>query len=80
MTRPRCPASAAPARSGAASPAPEGLARAGLALAGVLVAALAGCGVDGAPIRPGPDTAPRQQVPPGLSVSGEARIGVTSSL
>lgn len=84
MTRP-CRAAPAsrprPARARCGSRSRPAAARAALALGALLVAALAGCGVDGAPIRPGPETAPRQQpVPPGLSVSGEARIGVTSSL
>ena len=39
-----------------------------------LLALSAGCGVDGPPTRPEP--APE----PGLSVSGEARIGVVSTL
>ena len=38
------------------------------------LAALAACGVDGPPTRPEP--APE----PGLTVSGEARIGVVSTL
>lgn len=78
MTRPR---RAAPRRGPTPARSRPAAARAALALGTLLVAALAGCGVDGAPIRPGPETAPRQQpVPPGLSVRGEARIGVTSSL
>lgn len=40
----------------------------------LLLAALAGCGVDGPPTRP--DDTP----PPGVQVSGEARIGVVSRL
>ncbi|SFA56393.1 hypothetical protein SAMN04487972_11518 [Paracoccus halophilus] len=40
-----------------------------------LVAALAGCGVDGPPTRPDTD-----QPAPGLDISGEARIGVVSTL
>ena len=42
----------------------------------VLVLTLAGCGADGPPTRPGP--APEPQ--PGIAVSGEARIGVVSTL
>ena len=49
-------------------------------LASAVIAALlvAGCGVDGAPIRPQAKT--ELQPEPGLSVSGEARIGVVTSL
>ena len=45
------------------------------ALAALLVA---GCGVDGAPIRP--QAKAEVQAQPGLSISGEARIGVVTSL
>jgi predicted small lipoprotein YifL len=38
--------------------------------------ALAACGVDGAPVPPAAKTTP----PPGLSISGEARVGVVSRL
>lgn len=42
----------------------------------IALLALAACGVDGAPVRPNaPDTPP-----PGLSVSGEGRIGVVTTL
>jgi predicted small lipoprotein YifL len=40
------------------------------------VLALAACGVDGAPVPPAAKTTP----PPGLSISGEARVGVVSRL
>ena len=40
-----------------------------------LLAVTAACGVDGPPTRPEPAAAPE----PGLSVSGEARIGVVST-
>ncbi|MFD1794551.1 hypothetical protein ACFSC1_00985 [Paracoccus aurantiacus] len=36
---------------------------------------LAACGVDGPPVRPDPETPP-----PGLTVSGDARIGVATTL
>lgn len=42
----------------------------------VAVLALAACGVDGAPKPPAAKTTP----PPGLSISGEARVGVVSRL
>lgn len=43
----------------------------------LVLVALAGCGVDGPPVRPGPQAnAPA----PGVTVSGDARIGVVSSL
>ncbi|WP_170293964.1 hypothetical protein [Paracoccus limosus] len=45
-----------------------------LAVLALMLAALAACGVDGAPTRPEP------QPEPGLHVSGEARIGVTTRL
>ena len=45
-----------------------------LAALALMLAALAACGVDGAPTRPEPTPAP------GIHVSGEARIGVVSSL
>lgn len=46
-------------------------------MAALALSALAGCGVDGPPVRPGPEaSAP----PPGLTVSGDARIGVVSAL
>lgn len=45
-----------------------------LAALALMLAALAACGVDGAPTRPDPTP------PPGLHVSGEARIGVVTSL
>lgn len=43
-----------------------------------LVLALASCGVDGPPTRPS-DT-PEDGPGPGLQVSGEARLGVVSTL
>ncbi len=43
-----------------------------------LLALTAGCGVDGPPTRPGPAEAAAPE--PGLSVSGEAQIGVVSTL
>ena len=43
-----------------------------------LVLALAACGADGPPTRPGPGAEPAPE--PGLAVSGEARIGVVSTL
>ena len=49
-----------------------------LAVFALLLATLAACGVDGAPTRPEP--APEPAPEPGLSVSGEARIGVVSTL
>ena len=45
-----------------------------LATLALLLATLAACGVDGAPTRPEP------AAEPGLHVSGEARIGVTTAL
>mgnify|MGYP006961070368 CR=1 FL=1 len=45
-----------------------------LALFALMLATLAACGVDGPPTRP--DPAPE----PGFHVSGEARVGVTTSL
>lgn len=42
----------------------------------VFVLALAACGADGPPTRPGPAAEPE----PGIAVSGEARIGVVSTL
>ncbi|TWI29918.1 hypothetical protein [Paracoccus sulfuroxidans] len=45
-----------------------------LAFAVIAALLVAGCGVDGAPIRP------QAKTEPGLSVSGEARIGVVTSL
>lgn len=45
-----------------------------LAVLALMLAALAACGVDGAPTRPEP------QPEPGIHVSGEARIGVTTGL
>ncbi|CAM3185528.1 hypothetical protein SAMN04488021_12056 [Paracoccus aminovorans] len=44
-----------------------------LAALALMLATLAACGVDGAPTRP-------ETPPPGLQVSGEARIGVVSKL
>ncbi len=44
-----------------------------LAVLALMLATLAACGVDGAPTRPEPTQ-------PGLTVSGEARIGVISKL
>ncbi|MDF3607663.1 hypothetical protein PE067_16870 [Paracoccus sp. DMF-8] len=44
-------------------------------LAVIAVLALAACGVDGPPVAPGA-AAPE----PGVSISGEARIGVVSSI
>lgn len=41
----------------------------------IALLALTACGVDGPPVRPNTDTPP-----PGLSVSGEGRIGVVSTL
>ncbi|WP_374632942.1 hypothetical protein [Paracoccus sp. (in: a-proteobacteria)] len=41
-----------------------------------LLALTAACGVDGPPTRPEPAATPE----PGLSVSGEARVGVVSTL
>lgn len=41
-----------------------------------LLALTAACGVDGPPTRPEPAATPE----PGLSVSGEARVGVVSIL
>ncbi|WP_312524811.1 argininosuccinate lyase [Paracoccus sp. (in: a-proteobacteria)] len=43
----------------------------------IALLALGACGVDGPPVRPGPQ---QDNPPPGLSVSGEARIGVVSTL
>ena len=45
-----------------------------LAVLALMLAALAACGVDGAPTRPEPQPAP------GVHVSGEAQIGVTTRL
>ncbi|MFB9221398.1 argininosuccinate lyase [Paracoccus cavernae] len=42
----------------------------------IALLALAACGVDGPPISPSTHETP----PPGIAVSGEARIGVVSSL
>ncbi len=39
--------------------------------------ALAGCGVDGPPLRPGTDQP--VTVPPGLSIGGTAEIGIRSN-
>ncbi|UXU75061.1 MULTISPECIES: hypothetical protein [unclassified Paracoccus (in: a-proteobacteria)] len=46
-----------------------------LAALALMLTLLAACGVDGAPTRPDPAPAT-----PGLHVSGEARIGVTTAL
>jgi len=45
----------------------------------LVLASLAGCGVDGAPTRPGPaaNAAPAE---PGVHLSGEARFGVIAEL
>ncbi|MFD1880173.1 hypothetical protein [Paracoccus pacificus] len=54
------------------------MARKGLVLAAMLgLSILAGCGVDGAPLRPAP---PPGVAAPGATVSGEAQIGVTGRL
>lgn len=47
-----------------------------------LVLALAACGVDGPPTRPSasPTERPEDRPEPGLQVSGEARLGVVSTL
>lgn len=45
----------------------------------LLLATLAGCGVDGPPTRPAPGLS-SDTPPPGVHVSGEARIGVVSAL
>ncbi len=42
----------------------------------IALLALSACGVDGPPISPSTQEVP----PPGVTVSGEARIGVVSSL
>ncbi|WP_167620152.1 hypothetical protein [Paracoccus ravus] len=44
-----------------------------LALVALMLATLAACGVDGPPTRPEPSE-------PGVHFSGEARVGVVSSL
>ncbi|NHF73911.1 argininosuccinate lyase [Paracoccus xiamenensis] len=41
----------------------------------IALLALTACGVDGPPIRPAADTPP-----PGVTVSGDARIGVVTTL
>lgn len=41
-----------------------------------LVLALAGCGIDGPPIAPSDHPVP----PPGVTVSGDARIGMVTGL
>lgn len=43
----------------------------------IALLALAACGVDGPPVRPGTDA---ETPPPGLTVSGEGRLGVVSTL
>lgn len=45
-----------------------------LIVAATACLALAGCGVDGPPVRPA--AAPNAAPPPGITVSGEARIGM----
>lgn len=49
-----------------------------IAVLALMLAALAACGVDGAPTRPEPQS--QSQPEPGVHVSGEARIGVTTGL
>lgn len=48
-----------------------------LAALALMLATLAGCGVDGAPTRP---QSAVQTPEPGLQISGEARLGVVSTL
>ena len=47
-----------------------------IAALALLLATLAACGVDGPPTRPDPEA----RTQPGVHVSGEARIGVTTGL
>ncbi|MBY0137287.1 hypothetical protein [Paracoccus yeei] len=47
-----------------------------IAALALMLATLAACGVDGPPTRPDPEA----QTQPGVHVSGEARIGVTTGL
>lgn len=47
-----------------------------IAALALMLATLAACGVDGPPTRPEPPAEAR----PGVHVSGEARIGVTTGL
>ncbi|SET44625.1 hypothetical protein [Paracoccus homiensis] len=44
----------------------------------VLIVVLTGCGVDGAPRRPAPEPAAQSQG--GITLSGDARIGVSTEL
>lgn len=49
-----------------------------LALAAIAALLVAGCGVDGPPIRP--QAKAEVQAQPGVTVSGEARFGVVTNL